>query len=330
MKNIVTLSLSVILLALFSFSLFKNISCPLLWNDESMTAVGAEVVLQYGYPKVHGEKNVFCDFRYSDPSLGINEKDDAFAGSSGWGQYYYSVIGHKLAEKTDNLYTKTGILRSTYAIAGLLGMLLFAFIAMRFVPGVFARHVFAVLFLLFSLISISQTLHLREVRYYSLALLLSSIIIGLYIWFRFYKPFNKIVFILLEVMTLWLAFITFSPLFSIALFSMGVSELFIFVDRYKKTNMVGALQHSWPTIVLAIVSIISVIPMMIELKYFEIANALEKLYDFNAKMYWDNISALFDHFKKQELLFAAIAMKVFLLCYVKKIRIQNPALFKVS
>jgi hypothetical protein len=330
MKKYIVSFFSVILFLLFLFSLFKNISCPLLWNDEAMAAEGAKVVLEYGYPKVHGKKNVFCDFRYSNPSMGINEKDDAFAGSSGWGQYYYGIIGHTLAGKTDDFYAKTGILRSTYAIAGLLGMLFLAFVAMRFVHGPFARSVFVMLFLLFSLISISCTLHLREVHYYSLVLLLSSIITGFYIRFRFYRPFNKIVFILLEAAALWLAFVTWSPLFSIALFSMGVSELFIFVGCYKKSSFAGALQHAWPLLVLAVIAIVSVIPMVIEFKYFELANALEELYSFDAKMYRDNVSWLFFQFKKQELLFVAIAMKIFLLCYIKKSRAQNPQLFKVS
>jgi hypothetical protein len=318
------------LFVLLLLSLFKNISYPLLWNDESMAAEGAKVVLEYGYPKVHGEKNVFHDFRHADPSIAINEKDDAFVGSSSWGQYYYSVIGHKLAENTDDLYTKTGILRSTYALAGLLGMLFLAFIALRFLPGALAKGVFAVLFMLFSLISVSQTLHLREVRYYSLALLLSSIIIGLYIRFRFYRPFNKIAFVLLEAAALWLSFVTWSPLFAIALFSMGVSELCVFVDRYKKTNFAGALRNAWPALVLAVVAITGIIPMMVEFKYFEISNAIAELTGFNNKMYWANVSVFFDHFKKQELLLAAIAMKVFLLCGIKKIRSQHPALFNVS
>ncbi|MDR1112662.1 MAG: hypothetical protein LBL18_02725, partial [Bacteroidales bacterium] len=329
MKTFISL-FSALLFLLLLFSLFKNISYPLLWNDESMTAYGAEVVLEYGYPKVHGERNVFYDLLHTNPTIGINEKDDAFVGSSSWGQYYYSIIGHKLAEQTDDLYTKTGILRSTYAIAGLLGMLFLAFIAMRFLPGALSRNAFVALFLLVSLISISQTLHLREVRYYALALLLSSIIIGLYIWFRFYKPFNKIVFILLETAALWLAFVTWSPLFAVALFSMGVSELVIFVDRYKKDAFAGALQHAWPALVLAIVATVSIIPMMVEFKYFELSSAIAEFTGYSAKIYWDNISVLFDHFKKQELLFVAIAMKIFLLCYVKKIRIQNPTLFKVS
>ena len=58
MKNIVTLSLSVILFVLFSFSVFKHISYPLFWQDEASTAVGAQRVAEYGFPKVHGEKNI--------------------------------------------------------------------------------------------------------------------------------------------------------------------------------------------------------------------------------------------------------------------------------
>ncbi|MEO6131167.1 MAG: hypothetical protein ABIQ02_04925, partial [Saprospiraceae bacterium] len=55
----------VIATAILSFllliSVFKNISHPLFWADESMTAIGSERVLNYGYPKVHDGKNVFYD-----------------------------------------------------------------------------------------------------------------------------------------------------------------------------------------------------------------------------------------------------------------------------
>src|SRR5690242_19677057 len=44
------------LLILFLFSVFGHISYPLFWADESMTAMGTERVLQYGYPKVHDGK----------------------------------------------------------------------------------------------------------------------------------------------------------------------------------------------------------------------------------------------------------------------------------
>ncbi len=69
---IVVLYTALALLAvLFSISLFKNISYPLLWCDEGDTAMYATRVLEYGYPKVHDGKNVLyvvrCrhGFRYS-------------------------------------------------------------------------------------------------------------------------------------------------------------------------------------------------------------------------------------------------------------------------
>ncbi|MDR1680927.1 MAG: hypothetical protein LBS12_03995 [Prevotellaceae bacterium] len=321
---------SAVLFVLLLFSVFKNISYPLLWNDESVTVVGTERVLEYGYPKVHGEKNVFHDFMHPDPSIAVNEHDDAFAGSSSWGHYYYGIIGYKLAEGTDDIYLKTGILRSTYAVTGLAGMLLFAFMAVRFLPGARGRHVFIALFLLLSLVSVSQALYLREVRYYSLALLLSSAIVGLYIRFRFYKPFNKIVFAVAEAVLLWLAFVTFSPLFAAALLAMGMSELCIFIGHYRKTGFVGAFRNAWPAVAFAGVAGIGVIPMMIEFKYFEISTAIAEYTGFNGEMYRDNLSALFGHFWKQELLLAAIIMKVFVLCRLRRIYRRYPALLRVS
>src|SRR6185436_20880908 len=75
----------IVLLCLFLISIFKNISFPLFWADESMTAIGTERVLEYGYPKVHDGKNVFYDLRHSNPVLGINEENDAYVGGAGWG-----------------------------------------------------------------------------------------------------------------------------------------------------------------------------------------------------------------------------------------------------
>ena len=113
--------LSLVLFCLLVFSVFKNISYPLFWADESMTAMGAERVLEYGYPKVHDGKNVFYDLNHPDKKLGINEKDDAYVGGAGWGQYYYGIIGYKLAETTSDIYFKTALFRATFAFAGLLG-----------------------------------------------------------------------------------------------------------------------------------------------------------------------------------------------------------------
>ena len=44
--------------ALVGIALFRHLSYPLLWADEAETALFAERVLEHGYPKVHGPRNV--------------------------------------------------------------------------------------------------------------------------------------------------------------------------------------------------------------------------------------------------------------------------------
>ncbi|MFI5265719.1 MAG: hypothetical protein ACHQT7_03170, partial [Candidatus Levyibacteriota bacterium] len=56
LKRNIPYSLVMVLFVVFCVGLFKNISYPLLWNDESYGAMNALRVLEYGYPKVHDEK----------------------------------------------------------------------------------------------------------------------------------------------------------------------------------------------------------------------------------------------------------------------------------
>lgn len=139
------------LFLLFLVFLFKNISYPLFWADESMTAIGSERVIQFGYPKVHDGKNVFYDLWHSNPKLGINEEDDAYVGGTGWGHYYYGVIGYKLAGNFDDLYLKTGIYRASFAVIGLAGLLLLAFLVSKFFKDRFSKHAFLSLFIFLNL-----------------------------------------------------------------------------------------------------------------------------------------------------------------------------------
>ncbi len=57
-KNKILIVIVFLLSIIFAFSLFKNIAHPLLWNDESETAMFARRILEYGYPKVHDGKNI--------------------------------------------------------------------------------------------------------------------------------------------------------------------------------------------------------------------------------------------------------------------------------
>ena len=57
-----------------------------LWHDESETAMFGTRVLEYGYPKIHGERNVVYSLWHAN-GVGIHEGTDAYTGSP-WVQYY--------------------------------------------------------------------------------------------------------------------------------------------------------------------------------------------------------------------------------------------------
>ena len=75
-KNYLTIIL-IFIISLFIFSVFKNISRPLLWNDEAETAEYARRIITYGYPKVDDGKNILNLTSYPDKSLGVKESIDA-------------------------------------------------------------------------------------------------------------------------------------------------------------------------------------------------------------------------------------------------------------
>ena len=96
--------------------LFRHLSYPLVWHDESDTVMFGQRVLEYGYPKVHGERNVVYGLR-QDQAIGVHPSLDAYLGSP-WAQYYYAAIGVALAAGSDDLYEKTARLRLPFAVAG--------------------------------------------------------------------------------------------------------------------------------------------------------------------------------------------------------------------
>ena len=140
----------ILLLLVFSFSLFKNISYPLLWHDEAETAMFGERILQYGYPKVHDGKNVLYnfDFEYAPGFglLGLKEETDAYIGGALWGQYYFSVPGIYLADKMKNIYNQTASVRIPFALAGFLGILIGGLFGLFFFKPVSQRFAFFVFY----------------------------------------------------------------------------------------------------------------------------------------------------------------------------------------
>ena len=77
-------------------SLFHGLGQPLFWADEAETAMFGERVREYGYPKVHGERNVVYQFG-PNIALGVKEGPDAYIGTT-WGQFYFATLGLSWAD----------------------------------------------------------------------------------------------------------------------------------------------------------------------------------------------------------------------------------------
>lgn len=164
--------------SLFLLMLLSHLSYPLLWNDEAETAMYAERILRFGYPKVHDERNAV--YELGAPFwVGVKEPYDAYIGST-WGQYYVGAVGALLARQVQDPYDKTLRLRLPFALAGALAIAICAgllWMLLRERPRSAVAAMVALVVLLAG--SVPLLLHLREARYYSLATLLLVAIVAL-------------------------------------------------------------------------------------------------------------------------------------------------------
>lgn len=165
-------------LAALAVCLFGRLSHPLLWQDEGETAMLAERVLAYGYPKVHGERNVVDEFG-PNAALGVKESVDAYIGKT-WGDFYFAVPGLVWSNAVDDPYARTLRLRLPFALAGAAGLAVMCWGVLPLVaPG--RRRGFAAAFAALCSVSVSLLLHLREVRYYPLLVLVLGALLALHL-----------------------------------------------------------------------------------------------------------------------------------------------------
>lgn len=159
-----------------ALGLFARLDAPLFWADEAETAMFAQRVLEYGYPKVHGTRNVVYQFG-PNIALGVKEGPDAYIGTT-WGQFYFAAPGVAWAAASEDFATRTARARLPFALAGALGIgfWLAVILPLYAAKPRRAAHV-AALFLLGTAVSVSLLLHLREVRYYALVVLLAGALV---------------------------------------------------------------------------------------------------------------------------------------------------------
>ncbi len=296
--------LIICLVSIFIFSVFKNISYPLLWNDEAETAMYAKRILEFGYPKVHDEKNTVCLLGPFD--FGARPEWDAYV-SSVWGQYYFAALGEFFAQYTEDLYTKTAILRLPFACAGLAGILILMYTGMSLFRGDKNRAlIFGIVFLILEISSVSLVLHLREVRYYSLSILWTAMIMGLYLNFRLNDKIKPSHYFSLMISLLFLLFNSFPPACFSCLISMGI--IFIY-DLISNKKIIKAIIPFSP----CPASLIFIIPLLQFHKTFQISESLAVQFHVTAEQRIKSLQEIITFLSNHELFGVILVSKIILL-----------------
>jgi len=333
---------------LFTLSLFKNISYPLFWADESMTVMGGVRVLEYGYPKVHNGKNVLYDLKHPNLTLGIDEKTDAYIGGANWGHYYIAAVGVKLAELTDDIFARTAIIRAIFALIGLAGLAIFAFIASQFFGSRASKVGFLILFTFLELVSVPLVLHLREARYYSLSVFMVALTVLVYTQYRILHKTKYAGFLALLTVSLFLLFVTFSPAYLILIAAIFLFESLTLTKRLffqrrgmRREAMSGSFtpeeffKDYLKGIAPLVLSLIAVSPLMVFFKVFHIAKEMAK---FNAlqfhmdsvTLYLNNLSMLWSFFASFDYIYLAIFLKlVFLVLFALRLLGKSLSTFDI-
>ena len=207
--------INALVLIIFLFSVFGNIACPLLWNDESHTVMNAKFTAQFGYPKVTDGKNVVYAYQVNpDGSYERFDEDIQASNLPIWAGYYWCIPAYWLAESVEGFWLKTLIYRCWFALTGLVGLFFLLKSALLLLEPK-RKNGFIFGFLLFCTINVSLGLHLREVRYYSLMLLLSGL--SIFLFCRLYFGMIKRIWMTRISLGIVIAlmFYTFHPLFFI-------------------------------------------------------------------------------------------------------------------
>ena len=309
-----------ILTIIFAVSIFTNIAYPLLWQDEAETVIAGERILTYGYPKSHDGKNMLYLIELADKSLGIKEPFDAYIGP-GWTQFYVAAIGVKIAEHVTDIYQKTALLRIPFGIIGLLGILICAQVA----NGIFhakTKWLFLCSYLLLCMLSISLTLHIREVRYYALIIFLSGVTLWLYTTCRknltTFSRQKYALYTFTLVILLNLTLLTFPPLFFILVTTLGISIL-----RNSSIRL-----HIIPLVIAVIFSI----PLFILLEIIPFVSAMNAYFNFGTVAYVNNLVRTFHFLFVYEFFALVLLFKVaqLILKRVTSKRDQSPQLIEIS
>jgi hypothetical protein len=342
-RKIIWLLVTLILLVFLGFSLFKNISYPLMWGDEAETAMLAERILDFGYPKIHAKNNSLILAMISGENTGVKAKYDANIVSM-WGQYYFAAIGAYFARFVSDYFTKTLILRLPFALIGLIGVLILPFSVLSIAkPNVNKKYIFFSLYLFLQILSVSLILHLKEVRSYSMAVFLLSMILIVFNFYYFGKRKITLAYMIPMTLLLFVLQNTFPPGFLVAIVSIGVYIVFdrfirdpeIRKDILNKGILVIFKSDIFKLLLPLFIAVIISLPILV---FFETSKTSRQSYldmHFGFSVYFSYVVRIITFLWTYHFLALAIFIKVLLMTFYSKMKkvvglVKNDAYQKLT
>lgn len=285
----------------FAVLLGARLAHPLLWQDEAETAMFATRVAEHGYPKVHGPRNVVYEFG-PDIALGVKEELDAYIAVT-WGQFYFAVPGVWWARDARDPYAKTFRLRLPFAAAGALGVLAWLWAVAPARRG--RARLLAAAYLALSAASISLLLHLREVRYYPLLVLLLGAFAGVFLRRRVFRTLGPRLGIAAETALLFLAFHVFHPAWFVLAGLVALDAGW----RFARGDARGRGPDAFRRLLPALLSGVAVAPFLVFFETFRVARGFADHLDFGPADYLANLGRVLVHLARYELLLPALAFR---------------------
>jgi hypothetical protein len=291
-------------LAVFATMLFGNLSHPLLWQDEAETAMFGRRVLEYGYPKVHGPRNVVYQFGF-DAAMGVKEPYDAYIGTT-WGHFYLATIGLALAERSEDVYDKTLRLRLPFALAGAAGVLVLLVALLPSLSGARSRLAFASAYLLSTSACVALLLHLREVRYYPLVTLLASALCAVHVLHWVYRRISYRSYAVATALLLFLLYQTFFVGCFVFLVALAGDRLLALreLPRDADSQRRALLRFAAPLVA----AVLMIVPFLIFFETFSTARAFAKHLGLTPAGYLRNLAAIAGYLVRFEFLLPALAV----------------------
>jgi len=306
-----------------SVMLFGRLSHPLLWQDEGETAMFASRVVAYGYPKVHGERNVLYEFG-ANVAVGIKESVDAYIGTT-WGHFYFAVPGWLWAAGTDEPYARTLRMRLPFAAAGALGLAVLVAGVLPVFGGDRRRALWlAAAFAALASVSVSLLLHLREARYYPLLWLLTAAILAVHWRYAVFGRSRTGAWVLSIAALLVLVFNVFFQAWFLFAALLGGERL---LHALRAPAPAGGRWRLAGVGVLPIaVSAVAVAPLVVFFETVQIAASFREDLGFGVRQVAANLGEVALHFARHEFLVAALAARAAVLVAGRAARRRGEAL----